>query len=573
MIEDYLHIDWAAFHFLRPGYLWLLLPLALALVVGVVSIRDQIKWKKSIAPHLRSYVIQKGNESILIWMRMALFAMLAFAILGSAGPTWKKVEIPGQILETPVVIALDLSQSMMARDIQPSRLERAKFKIIDLLDANPRARIALVGFAGTAHTIIPLAQDYNIIKSHLDGLSPNAMPFPGSDLSSALVMTDSITSISEAPATLIVFTDDFTEVTFNHLKQFANAGKTKVELVPMNTIEGADVPRPGSRQSMKNQSGEIIHSALDLDILNKLKAIDNIQVHQLTLDKSDMEALASNIRTDLKFQEADEEKKDDWIDYGIWLVIPFALFTLMWFRKGFVVYSIVILLGMSSCQGDFSMKNSWITKDYQAQQLYDQGSYDEAASLYTDPMHKGVADFKAGNYELAIEAFNEDATANGAYNLGLAYYKNGDYAAANMAFGKAIELNPELKDAEKNQALVQQLIAGTNKVKPEDAKEATSASSEENIQNKDPEDLGGGGQEATDEEMEKERKEENVATDMRTGKELDEVPDDFESGKQDGSQKMLMRKVDDDPSLFLKRKFAYQAKKYNLKPSNPAKKW
>ena len=74
------------------------------------------------------------------------------------------------------------------------------------------------------------------------------------------------------------------------------------------------------------------------------------------------------------------------------------------------------------------------------------------------------------------------------------------------------------------------------------------------------EDLGGGGQEATEEDMQKERLEETVTTDIRKGKELDEVPDDIGASEPKANSKVLMQKVDDDPTLFLKRKFAYQLK-------------
>jgi Ca-activated chloride channel family protein len=161
----------------------------------------------------------------------------------------------------------------------------------------------------------------------------------------------------------------------------------------------------------------------------------------------------------------------------------------------------------------------------------------------------------------------------GAYNLGLAYYKNGDYAAAGLAFGKAVEMNPDMGDARANQTLMQQMAIGTDEVNPEEAEEAAAEQTDQNIENKDMEDLGGGGQEATKEDMEKERKEETATTDIRKGKELDEVPDNFESGKQDESQKILMRKVDDDPALFLKRKFAHQLKTKGNKPENEGIEW
>ncbi len=308
MADNILHISWENFHFLRPLFLWLLLPAFAVLLIGLSGLSEQVKWKKFIAPHLRPYVIQKGSEGKMKWMQSGLFIFLSIAIVGAAGPTWKKIEVPGKTLETPLVIALDLSQSMMATDIQPNRLGRAKFKITDLLVANPRARVALVGFAGTAHTIVPLTSDYKIIKSHLDGLSPQMMPYPGTNLEAALVLVDTIIRVTTAPATLLLITDDFTDEIFNLLQRFVNQGKTKVEIMPMNTVTGANVPSPGSNKLMRNKQGNIVHSALDNSILDKLSSIEKIHVNTLTLDKSDMELLAKSISSNLEFKEKDEEK-------------------------------------------------------------------------------------------------------------------------------------------------------------------------------------------------------------------------------------------------------------------------
>lgn len=558
---------------MRPLFLWLLLPAFAVLLLGLIGLRDQVKWKRVIAPHLRPYVIRKGSEGKMKWMQSALFIFLSIAIFGAAGPTWDIIEVPGKTLETPLLILLDLSQSMMADDIQPNRLERSKFKINDLLDANPRARTALIGFAGTAHTIVPLTADYKIIKSHLDGLSPEIMPYPGTNLEAALVLADTLIRVTTAPATLLLVTDDFTDELFNQLQRFVNRGETKIEILPMNTVTGANVPAFGSNRPMHDNQGEIVHSSLDNKMLNRVNSIEGINVNTLTLDNSDMELLAKSISSNLEFKEKDEEKEDDWLDKGLWFVIPFALFGLMWFRKGWVIYSLLLMLGFTSCNSSSSFKDLWLTQDFQAQKLYDQGDFEQAAELFTDPMHRGNAYYKAGFYKDAIRAFSQDTTAMGAYNLGLSYYKSGDYAAAEQAFGMAVEINPDMGDARKNQTLMQQMTAGTDDVNPEEAEESVTAEQAQNIENKDMEDLGGGGQEATKEDMEQERKEESVTTDIRKGKELDEVPDNFESGKQDESQKILMRKVDDDPALFLKRKFAHQVKTKGIKPEKEGNKW
>ncbi|MGB0391626.1 MAG: magnesium chelatase, partial [Salibacteraceae bacterium] len=103
---DYLHIDWENFHFLRPELLWILVPLIVVFLLGLFSFKNEEKWKKAIAPHLREYVIEKGSNTIRLWMHLLLFILLGLACVGLAGPTWKEIEVPGKILETPVVIAL-----------------------------------------------------------------------------------------------------------------------------------------------------------------------------------------------------------------------------------------------------------------------------------------------------------------------------------------------------------------------------------------------------------------------------------------------------------------------------------
>lgn len=568
MNEGFLHINWEEFHFLRPQLLWWLLPVLLSFVIAISGLRETVKWREVIASHLRPFMIKKGSENIKKWMHVGLFTTLSLAILGVAGPTWEKIEEPEKILETPMVILLDLSQSMMATDIQPSRLERSKFKIGDLLDSKPGARIALIGYAGTAHTIVPLTKDYTIIKSHIQTLSPDIMPFPGSDLEGALQLADSITSVSNAPGYVLLISDDFNEDGFSMIQKFINENDISLTILPINTIGGASVPAKKGNRSIKDKQGKEVISSLNQQILDKIGSLERVTISPLTLDKSDMEFLAKNISENLEFKEDQEEKEDNWNDEGLWLAVPFAFIVLAWFRKGWVLYGLLIMFSLGSCSEESKFIDLWETKDYQAQKKYDKKEFSKAAELYQDPLREGVAWYKSGDYEKAIEAFQKDTTVMGAYNLGLAYYENGNYAEAALAFDQAVQLDPNLEGARKNKEATQRILEGESPVNPEEAEEVQEKSKAENIENKDMEDLGGGGQEATEEDMKEERKEETVGTDMRTGKEMDEVPPDFESGKSENSQKVLMRKVDDDPSLFLKRKFNHQVKTRNIKPKN-----
>jgi Ca-activated chloride channel family protein len=573
MIDSLLNIDWNEFHFLRPQFLWLILPLALILIVGLIVVREPVGWKRHIAIHLRPFVIKKGSEVMKRWMQLITFLVLSIAVVGLAGPSWEKFEQPERILETPMVILLDLSQSMMATDLQPNRLERAKFKISDLIEANPRVRTALVGFAGTAHTLVPLTNDYRIVESNLKGITTGILPFQGSDLEAGLILADSLMKVTEAPGTLLLISDGFDEEVFEQLQDLAIQGNTRIEILPMGTAVGSEFPALGSSRYVRDPSGKPIIAAIDTSLLQKLNTVEGINVNALTLDNSDVVKIAETVRKELEYKDKIEETEEKWKDAGLLFVLPFAFFVLLWFRKGWVIYSIFMVLVLGSCSSESSFKDLWTTDDYKAQQYFDSGNYEEAAPLFTDHLRKGIAYYKAEDYTQAIQSFEMDTSAQGRYNLGLAYYKIGNLNSAKQAFDMAVSLDASFTNASINASRTTAMIASQRSEIGEVEEASEDEAAAENIQNSDPEDLGGGGQEATDEDMKKERKEETVATDIRKGKELEEVPDEFEGGKQDESQKILMRKVDDDPAIFLKRKFRYQVKVKQIKPKEDQKKW
>ncbi len=574
MLHDVFPISWSDFHFIRPQFLWALIPVALVFLMGILSIREDVKWKKIIAPHLRPYVIGKGRTGIKVTMQIVQFLAFCIGVIALAGPTWKKVELPGKTLESPLVILLDLSQSMMASDMQPNRLERAKFKIQDLLKANPGARVALVGFAGTAHTIVPLSDDYRIINTHIENLSPKVMPFRGSDLRKAFALADTLLSVTEAPGRVLLFTDEIEDADFNLFQAFIRDKNRTVDVMPMSTAMGSEVPAYSGRGSLMD-GGKAVNSKLNKEALSKINSLEQVTVHQLTLDQSDVDLIAKTTRENLEFTEKPEKKEDDWRDFGILFLIPVVAIVLLWIRKGWVLYSTLGVLILSSCHSDSSrtFEDLWFTRDYQGQRLSDKGDYAAAADAYQDPLRKGVAYFKAADYDDAILEFSKDTSSLGAYNLGLAYYKNGDYASAMLAFGQAAEMDPNMQAAQDGYSKLERVLQETSEASMAEAQESKEKGKARNEENKSMEDLSGGGQEATKQDMEKERLEETVNTDIRKGKEMDEVPDDFESGSEQNNQKVLMRKIDDDPARFLMKKFEFEVKRKNMKPNANEKPW
>jgi Ca-activated chloride channel family protein len=476
--------------------------------------------------------------------------------------------MPEKKIKSRFVIALDMSQSMMAKDVSPDRLERAKFKVRDLLEANPRAETSLLVFSGSTHTVIPYTTDYKLILDQVNGLKPGMMPVKGTGFKMLFTKLDSLFTEKKAQGKLLLITDDLTDLSLEMVSSFLQDHNVRLFVYPFATAKGAVIPNFKER------------SALDLQKMKSLEAMDNVDILEMTLDNSDVKDLAKVISNELIFEDKTDQENENWQDNGLWFVIPLTLLFLFSFRKGWALNLILISITLSSCSKTDEQKSAaynfddlWYTKEYQAQKKYDEKKYLEAAQEFRDPMRKGVAYYKAGDFISAQTAFEKDTTAQGLYNLGLTYAKLGQLEKSQEIFEKVLELDPENKQAASNLQHIIKAIDDLDQLQPEETSLSDEGKRAKNKQNDSPEDLSGGGQKATKKDMEKERKEETAATGKRKGKELDELPDDFKSGKGEIPKNILMRKVDDDPALFLTRKFRYQIRKKQVKAETNLKKW
>ena len=568
MLEEIKNINWEEFHFLRPDLMWVAIPVSVVILLGVLLYRSPNSWKNHVAKHLQPYVIQKGTTWKSRLIQLSVMLMFALGFIGFLGPSWDQIKTPVKKIESQLIIALDLSQSMLAKDISPTRLERAKFKIHDLLIANPRAETTLLVFAGSTHNAIPFTTDYKIIKDQLDGLKPSMMPIKGTEFGVLFNKIDTLFNDNKAEGKVLLITDDLADISVEEVSAFIQQNNVKLYIYPFATQSGAVVP------SFKE------NSALNLEKLNSLASMENVDFLEMTLDDSDVKDLAKVISDELVFEDEQDEEEENWKDDGYWLLFPLAFLFLFSFRKGWSLNLVFIAVIFGSCSdqdntssSDFKFSDLWYTQEYQAQKEYDAKNYLGAATKFNDPMRKGVAYFKAGDFLSAQTAFAQDTTVSGMYNLGLTYAKLGQLAASQAIFKKVLEKDPSNKNANSNLKQITLAIEQLDALKPEDAALDEAKPNAKNEQNKSPEDLSGGGQEATKKDMEKERNEETVETEQRKGKELDELPDDFKSGSGELPKNILMRKVDDDPALFLTKKFRYQIKKKLVEVKKPTSKW
>ena len=374
MKESLENIDFEKFHFLRTDYWWVAILVLVVWLFGILFFSESNQWKKHIAKHLQPFVIQKGTTWKSRLIHVSVLVMFAFGLLAFFGPTWSQIKTPAKKVTSQMVIALDLSQSMMATDVSPSRLERAKFKIFDLLKANPIAETNLLVFAGSTHTAVPFTTDYKIITDQLDGLTPRMMPVKGTGFNALFHKIDTLFSTNQAQGKVLLVTDDLADLPMEVISSFLQENNVELYVFPFATAQGETIPN----------TKEL--SQLDQQKLAGLKMMERVKVVELTVDNSDVADLAKAVSMDIVFEDKTEEENEEWQDNGIWLVFPLALLFLFSFRKGWALNMIVIVFSLSSCsstddnrKNGFTFQDLWFTQDYQAQKEFDNENYLGAA--------------------------------------------------------------------------------------------------------------------------------------------------------------------------------------------------
>lgn len=455
----------ADFHFLRPEWLWGVA--AAGALFWILSRREDLRarWGSIIAPHLLDSLIVGRREFRRLRPVHLTAGLMALGSIAAAGPTWERERPPFVQDKAPLAIAVDLSSTMNAIDISPTRLERAKLKVRDLLKLRQGARTALFAYAGSAHLVLPLTDDANLIETYLDSLDTGLMPVPGKDTAKALNVVDAALADDATPGTILFMTDGVEPRAFDALKN--HPGKNEIMVLAIGTAAGGPV-RAGKDEFLTDATGRRMVAKLDVESLRRLKSEAGVQVATITADDSDVQWIVRRAQTHLQQKEADSETR--WNDVGWWLTIPIVLFSALWFRRGWTIrWASVLLLWLAleaqhgAGAAEWRFADIWLTPDQQGRFAYDKGDYATAAARFVDPMWRGTALYRAGRYDDAIDAFARIDSAESYFDQGNALAKLGKLAEAAAAYREALKRKPDFAAAKANLDLVQKLIPPKNK--------------------------------------------------------------------------------------------------------------
>lgn len=322
-------------HFLRP---WWLAGIAVV-VLGWWLLRGQGRadrqWSGVIAPHLLGELIVGRQKRKIFGPVNAAALTLIVGSVAAAGPSWERELPPFAEDEAPLVIALDLSQTMNAIDIQPTRLERAKLKVRDLLALRSGARTALVAYSGTAHIVLPLTDDGDLITSFLEPLVTDVMPVPGQDPAAALGVAERLLEPEEAAGTILFVTDAMPASATPAFVEHAATSLDAVMVLAVGTTAGGPV-KIGDNRWLTGPGGARVTAALNREQLEEFAAATGAYVTTITEDDADVERL--NRRVDRHMTAVrNQETGERWKDGGWVLTIPMLVLSLLWLRRGWVV--------------------------------------------------------------------------------------------------------------------------------------------------------------------------------------------------------------------------------------------
>jgi Ca-activated chloride channel family protein len=450
-------------HFLRPFWFAGLLPAAILLVYFGWRKRNVGNWHNIINPALLPFLIEdkdteKGRKAQ--WNLGFLALSWVLCCLSLAGPTWQQLPQPVHKQDSVLVVILDLSPSMLGEDVTPSRLVRARYKLIDILTQRNEGVVGLVVYGGNAHTVSPLTDDTNTIITTVPVLAPSLLPVYGSNVEDAVTSAiDLIVSGGYSDADILLITDGVDLSAFSDISaMLSQQSSNRLSILGVGTAQGAPIPT-GAGGFAKQANGNMIIAKLNINALQSL-ARDNGGIYRtITPDDSDVTAIINAMDQLFDKNTRETERSFDlWDDQGYWLIILLLPILLLNFRKGSLATILLLPMVFTHQPAQtYEWIDLWQTPNQQAAKLLDSGDSSGAQTLFDDPKWRASAAYKANNFDQASADFYTDDTATGHYNRGNALAKAGKLDDAIEAYDSALALEPNMEDAIANKSLVSQL--------------------------------------------------------------------------------------------------------------------
>ena len=411
----------------------------------------------------------KGKEGERAWEGVMLVLVGLCAVIALSRPV---LPPQGESLTTQgidIVVGIDISHSMSAEDITPSRAAVARQKVDDILSLSPHDRVGIIAFSKSAFIVSPLTQDKEIVKYLSDALNVESMMAKGTDLASVVMMTS---KVCKAPRKgLILLTDGGDNDDMQSVITLAKTQGIALFIIGIATPQGATLVDENN-QTLVDTHGEIVVSALHPDIEDLATQTGGLFVPVATTNRDVRDILEalhhfSTSHTSQSVVYAPREM------FMIPLGMGMALWFFMMFRikRPWGLHGIALLLSISLTQGEAAMWDFWTIS--QGTQAYKKGDYDQAVEMFGAIAQRSKtpqalynyanALYKTKRYKAAIDTYKkivtDDPLLQGRilHNLGNAYAMREEYDEARQAYTQALTKNND-PQTRANLAMIQDRI-------------------------------------------------------------------------------------------------------------------
>lgn len=470
-------------HFAYPLWLWgsLVIPLVWAVfALFYQTNRSTRQLEKFIDKHLLPYLlVNSSNKKSSLAKTLLLWTVVwALCTVALAGPRWNFREMETFSRDQSLVILLDLSESMNATDLKPSRLVRAKQKIENLINLSQGTKIGLVAFAADPHMIAPITEDKEMIRYLLPSLETDLVYMQGSRLSYALEMASTMLEAEPGnnKAILVISDGGFEDASsLGTVKKLTEKGLV-IHVMGVGTREGALLKDAQGNVLKKN--GSPILSRLETENLVRLSNVGEGHYLEAQYFDHDETIILRELEKRSETQLNIGKKNRIWDESFYLLVLPALPVVLWWFRRGYVFSAIALFLIPSLDSEATALPDYFKNSEELGKQSLDKGDYESAIHAFKDPYRLGVAYYKAGDFAKAEEMFlqskREEVSLDAAYNLGNALAQQMKLEEAVKAYEEVLEKCPDHIQAKENLELVKNMLANQSEQQEDPSKKQDS---------------------------------------------------------------------------------------------------
>lgn len=441
---------------------WLLCaPVGLVLLLALSRVhKNQHDWH-TLLPKAFHAVLLKQHSPRQPNLRYGLLGCAwLFALLALLGPSWHTTtESPTTERHfAPLVIVIQLTPDMLANDLPPSRLQHVQDKIMGLLEQRQTAYTALVVYAGSAHTLVPLSNDLLTSKNLLQALQPELMPEPGQRADLAVQRAlELLQHGAQGTGQILLISTGVSVSEQKAIEKLLQKQPLQFKIMGVGSTAGAPIIDAAQGHFVTDSTGAIVLSRLNETSLQLLSQHSNSPYSQISSDDSDLQALDLLTLTESNFTTTPAGQSQRQHDQGYWFIFPIIVLAALFARRGsLLLLLLVCLLPMQVFA--FSLDDLWLRPDQQGAKLLAQQPA-LAAEHFTDLQWRATALYLAEDYPAAAELFALFDSPTAHYNRGNALALAGLLPEAMQAYQLALSQAPDMLAAQYNLTFIEEHLA------------------------------------------------------------------------------------------------------------------